>query len=1849
MRRNADQTTQALQPMLIGIAIFLLNTQVAAATISGNFAGDANGASLTSSDSAGTAGYAATNWNNLSTDWSGNSGAVPSTVKDGSGATVGTNNDPALGFRIEYDSAGVFSTGAGAPSTGDQKLMRGYLDDNSAAGQPYINLINVPYPLFDVVLYLASNGANHMGAYWIQSQQSDSGAQLLTPKVYGRISAQIFSGFQQMNTTTNSAAEAATNVGNWLVFEGLTGPNVTIRSQREGALRASIAGFQIVPSAAAAPSPQALATTLPSGVASSGARAIVVNHGAAIPSITAAEAAFAAGPIAGNARGLDATINHGSGPGHFSHLPYPSGASADQFVYQATGLLQVPSPGNYVIGVNSDDGFRLRLGTNLLTVSDFLGITGSSNKNVVVSFPSAGLYPFRLLQFDNLLGDMVELYAKPGTNTTFDGTERLIGDTGNGGLAMYANGGFFVRSAKSTGTISTLANAEALLAGSGVAAQTSGYYATINFWDSGTQGRFSPSVPFPLDTASIDLDFAVEATGTVFLPEPGVYTFGIDEDDGAKVAVNGVDVVVDDGPHSSRTKTGTFTATAAGFYPIRFVYYQRSGDAHGELFAAKGSYGGWDAGAFRLIGDVANGGLQVFPNACGDGVVQGNEQCDLGSANGSDTACCSAACQWVSAGTTCRSSGGDCYQSNVCSGSSPFCPSTPKGNGAACSDDGSLCTTDLCNGGGTAYVGFTASTGGSNQNHFLHSWSFRSGDVPTLQYANFSSTAGLQLVGNATTAGNQLRLTPNSNGQVGAAWATTPQAVQGGFDTTFQFQITNPGADGFAFVVHNSSAGSSAIGGGGNNLGYAGISNSLAVEFDTHASGGEMGVPHVSIQSLGGSANSSADSASLAHVSYAAMTDGAVHSVRITYEAGRIDVYLDGATTPSLSANTDLTAIGLSGEPNCVHAPGNAGLTCRASAGECDPPEACTGSSPACPADARMPAATACGDDGNPCTADRCDGSSVECQHPAGNPGMVCRGTTGECDPAETCTGGSPICPDDLRLPPGTTCSEDGNPCSLDQCDGSSSACQHPAGNPGVPCRASAGECDPSEACTGLSTICPADVRTAAGSECASDHNPCTLDACDGNAAACQHLAGNAGVTCRASAGECDLEESCNGIETNCPADVRVLNGTPCSADDNPCTLDQCNGTSPVCEHPPGNAGTVCRPGTGECNPDDTCTGSSSECPPDQPSPAGTACTDDGNPCTADRCDGSGADCQHSAGNPGAVCRAAAGLCDLPELCDGIDSICPADAKSSEPCRPSAGICDVAEACDGHGDDCPPDLYAQAGVECRGTAGSCDVAEQCSGDAAHCPTDVFLPADTECRASTHSCDGAERCSGHAATCPAEASPLCIGEDVALTGGSKALFWSTGASIKFAKDSGLTDFPDPTCPAPPSWLQIETDGREATIELPCENWTLKKKRYSYKDDLVELKWESVKAAITLKGTGYASVRPLPASGVSHVDVRLTIGPDAKMFGPQSFCARFTVGDKDTASESLLSVSGPSTACPLLYPATPTPTSTAAASPTATSLTPVSTPTHGTALPSPTPTPSTSPLGVHTPTATPSVTSSPTPDDGVRVCHFATTSKATISTAILGLGLNLRGYQRWIIDPIADEDGVRQIVIPNNGTHFDRVVILGQTFCIRMGGTGEGFLDCNGTRSGYDITSVIDHNTDAAPGANGGLPADPMCTATFTNPGGAISSASRESSSDGHPHDNVCNSPTQITTSGSGAAGGMQLTEMLLARIIPSATAVCPSDDAPYDVAAGDIFLQGVLTTGTAAATVYDAENNLAAGTNRVSNATGAPFGCGNIDINKLNTGKLVFALPALDLEILPNTFTDLTLSVEIACQ
>ena len=150
--------------------------------------------------------------------------------------------------------------------------------------------------------------------------------------------------------------------------------------------------------------------------------------------------------------------------------------------------------------------------------------------------------------------------------------------------------------------------------------------------------------------------------------------------------------------------------------------------------------------------------------------------------------------------------------------------------------------------------------------------------------------------------------------------------------------------------------------------------------------------------------------------------------------------------------------------------------------------------------------------------------------------------------------------------------------------------------------------------------------------------------------------------------------------------------------------------------------GDPCDDGDG-CTTGDTCVGgtckgrSSLDC-------------DDSDPCTNDICDRD-LGCQHT------QIRGCFGRCgngvlnpEFGEQCDSgtangtASSCCQADCTlrpAGEVCRPAAGVCDVPEHCDGLRPSCPLDGFAPQTSLCRRSEGSCDKDDFCTGVQPDCP------------------------------------------------------------------------------------------------------------------------------------------------------------------------------------------------------------------------------------------------------------------------------------------------------------------------------------------------------------------------------------------------------------------------------------------------------------------------------------------------------------------------------------------------
>ncbi|PYI89528.1 MAG: hypothetical protein DME26_01030, partial [Verrucomicrobia bacterium] len=133
----------------------------------------------------------------------------------------------------------------------------------------------------------------------------------------------------------------------------------------------------------------------------------------------------------------------------------------------------------------------------------------------------------------------------------------------------------------------------------------------INYFGTGADGHYGNNSPFPGTTVGVDVDdFVVEITAILTIPAAGNWTFGVNSDDGFGLTIGSFSLSFA-APRSPADTLSTFNFSAPGEYNLRLVYYERGGGSCVELFAAQGSFAVWDSTNFRLLGDVANGGLAV--------------------------------------------------------------------------------------------------------------------------------------------------------------------------------------------------------------------------------------------------------------------------------------------------------------------------------------------------------------------------------------------------------------------------------------------------------------------------------------------------------------------------------------------------------------------------------------------------------------------------------------------------------------------------------------------------------------------------------------------------------------------------------------------------------------------------------------------------------------------------------------------------------------------------------------------------------------------------------------------------------------------------------------------------------------------------------------------------------------------------------------------------------------------------------------------------------------------------------------------------------------------------------------
>ncbi|MBG0560369.1 L-type lectin-domain containing protein [Actinoplanes aureus] len=114
-------------------------------------------------------------------------------------------------------------------------------------------------------------------------------------------------------------------------------------------------------------------------------------------------------------------------------------------------------------------------------------------------------------------------------------------------------------------------------------------------------------------------------------------------------------------------------------------------------------------------------------------------------------------------------------------------------------------------------------------------------------YAENLALNGTAMVTSDRGDNRVIRLTNGSYKEAGSAWSTQRVDLTESFETSFRAYLHHgkPGADGIAFLAQG--AGPRALGGWGGGLGYRGIRDSVAVEFDTYQNTPDPSSNHLAV------------------------------------------------------------------------------------------------------------------------------------------------------------------------------------------------------------------------------------------------------------------------------------------------------------------------------------------------------------------------------------------------------------------------------------------------------------------------------------------------------------------------------------------------------------------------------------------------------------------------------------------------------------------------------------------------------------------------------------------------------------------------------------------------------------------------------------------------------------------------------------------------------------------------------------------------------------------------------------------------------------------------------------------
>ena len=221
----------------------------------------------------------------------------------------------------------------------------------------------------------------------------------------------------------------------------------------------------------------------------------------------------------------------------------------------------------------------------------------------------ASILPGGLAQIDwqTSLADTVTLSPRPGAvavdgqffenpafNTTYTLTATNAYASVSQSVAVAVAGSLTITAAgwnqlriTSPVTVDSLSICDQLLAGTiaGGTSFTQTGLASVNQGD-GAVGVFVGGEVLP--PGGNGDNFLVKSTATLRIIYGGYYTFGINNDDGGRLRIDGSDVIIDDANHGPTSTVSSPKYLAAGDHTIEYLYYEQGGGFAGEVYYVRG-------------------------------------------------------------------------------------------------------------------------------------------------------------------------------------------------------------------------------------------------------------------------------------------------------------------------------------------------------------------------------------------------------------------------------------------------------------------------------------------------------------------------------------------------------------------------------------------------------------------------------------------------------------------------------------------------------------------------------------------------------------------------------------------------------------------------------------------------------------------------------------------------------------------------------------------------------------------------------------------------------------------------------------------------------------------------------------------------------------------------------------------------------------------------------------------------------------------------------------------------------------------------------------------------------------